>query len=141
MILYKTQRARWIGGLIIILIIYTVFYIYFVENDVLWIPRKIRHVIKFLCTVAVYFVGTYHLGKLNDKWMSHLWHFIHISLLTIITSVGLFDWIFGMVSEPIKDMTWTMQEFLISPVLYVGMGILNNRLNASADASLKRDTK
>jgi hypothetical protein len=34
-----------------------------------------------------------------------------------------------------------MQEFLISPVLYVGMGILNNRLNASADASLKRDTK
>jgi hypothetical protein len=28
-----------------------------------------------------------------------------------------------------------MQEFLISPVLYVGMGIVNNRLKAEAAAS------
>ena len=131
--LYNSPRSRWIGGLVIILIIYTLFYVYFVDNDVRWIPRKIRHVIKFGSTIAVYFVGTAHLGQLKDKWMSHLWHLIHISLLGFITLVGLYDWTFGMVSQQIKDMTWTMQEFLISPVLYVGMGILNNRLNAGSD--------
>jgi hypothetical protein len=133
--LYKTPRSRWIGGLAIILVIYTLFYIYFVDGDVLWIPRKIRHVIKFATTIAVYLVGTAHLGELKDKWMSHLWHLIHISLLGFITLVGLYDWTFGMVSQQIKDMTWTMQEFLISPVLYVGMGIINNRLKAEAAAS------
>jgi hypothetical protein len=43
--------------------------------------------------------------------------------------VGVYDWTFGMVSPQVKDMTVTMQEFLISPVLYVGMGIINNRMN------------
>ena len=126
---YSSERARWIGGLMVILMIYTLFYVYFVDSDVLWIPRKVRHVIKFATTIAVYLVGTFHLGELKDKWMSYLWHFIHISLLGFITLVGLYDWTFGMVSEWVKDLTWSMQEFLISPVLYVGMGILNNRLN------------
>jgi hypothetical protein len=126
---YESQRSRWIGGLIIILIIYSLFYIFFVDGDVEWIPRKVRHVIKFVTTVSVYLAGTWHLGKLNDRWMSTVWHFIHIGLLGIITLVGLYDWFIGMVSESVKDMTWTMQEFLISPVLYVGMGILNKRMN------------
>jgi len=127
--LYDSQRARWIGGLLIILVVYTCFYLFFVEQDVMWIPRRVRHVIKFGTTVSVYLLGTLHLGRIEDRWMSYLWHFIHISLLSIITGVGLYDWAFGMVSEQVKDMTWTMQEFLISPVLYVGMGILNRRLN------------
>ena len=127
--LYSSQRARWIGGLALIMVIYTAYYVYFVDSDVTWIPRKVRHVIKFSTTIAVYFVGTFHLGRLADRWMSHLWHFIHISLLGIITCVGLYDWAFGMVSEQLKEMTATMQEFLISPVLYVGMGIVNKRMN------------
>lgn len=129
MLLYNSHRARWIGGLAIILVIYTLFYLLFVEPDVTWIPRKIRHVIKFVTTVSVYLLGTLHLGHIEDRWMSYLWHIIHISLLSIITAVGLYDWTFGMVSQELKDMTATMQEFLISPVLYVGMGILNRRLN------------
>jgi low temperature requirement protein LtrA len=88
-----------------------------------------RHVIKFGVTILVYFVGTYHLGKLEDKWMSQLWHFIHISLLFGITAIGAYDWVFGMVDKKTKELAATMQEFLISPVLYVAMGILNKRLN------------
>lgn len=126
---YKSERSRWIGGLVVILVIYSLYYLLFADTDVSWIPRKVRHVIKFVTTIAVYLVGTYHLGELRDKWMSHGWHFIHISLLCIITLVGVYDWTFGMVSQPVKDMTVTMQEFLISPVLYVGMGIFNDRMS------------
>jgi hypothetical protein len=61
--------------------------------------------------------------------MAQVWHFIHISLLIIITSIGLYDWAFGMVGTKTKEMAATMQEFLISPVLYVAMGILNKRLS------------
>lgn len=127
--LYNSERNRWLGGLIIILIVYSLFYLLFADRAFTYdIPRKLRHVIKFGTTILVYFIGTYHLGKMTDNWMSTVWHFIHISLLCIITCIGLYDWVFGMVGTKTKEMAATFQEFLISPVLYVAMGILNNRL-------------
>lgn len=125
---YKTERHRFIIGLIIIVVIYSAYYIYFADSeDAMLIPRKIRHIIKFGTTILVYSVGSLHLGKLHQKWMAMLWHFVHISLLVTITSIGLYDWTFGMVTVATKQMAQSMQEFLISPVLYVGMGILNKR--------------
>lgn len=127
--LYTSERNRWIGGLICILILYTLFYTLFADRSYTYtIPRKTRHIIKFGTTVIVYIIGTLHLGKLNAKWMSQLWHIIHITLLFIITSIGLYDWVFGMVSVKTKEIAASMQEFLISPVLYFAMGLIQKRL-------------
>ena len=129
--LYKNDRDKWIGGLVCVIFLYSVFYLLFADRIYTYdIPRKIRHVVKFGTTVAVYLIGTYHLGQLRDKWMSTLWHFIHISLLCIITAIGLYDWTFGMVSLKTKSIAASMQEFLISPVLYFGMGLVNKRFKA-----------
>ena len=120
---------RWLIGLVLILIIYSGFYLFFSENpEIQEVPRKIRHVIKFSATVLVYFVGTSFLGRIDARWMAIIWHFIHISFLFTITSVGLYDWFFGMVNIQTKEFVASMQEILISPVLYVGMGIVNKRL-------------
>lgn len=119
---------RWLLGLVLILIVYSCFYIIFADNpDIAKVPRKIRHVIKFATTILVYFIGTHYLGKIEARWMFLIWHFIHISFLVIITSVGLYDWTFGMVSLATKEFVASMQEILISPALYVGMGIVNQR--------------
>lgn len=129
--IYKNDRAKWIGGLLCVILLYSLFYVLFADRAYTYnIPRKIRHVIKFGTTVAVYLVGTYHLGQLKDKWMSTLWHFIHISLLFTITAIGAYDWIFGMVNLKTKEMAASMQEFLISPVLYFAMGLVNQRYKA-----------
>jgi hypothetical protein len=128
MSLYKTERRRFVMGLVLIVLIYSAYYIYFADTpNAVLIPRKIRHLIKFGTTILVYGVGSFHLGTLQQKWMGMLWHCIHISLLVTITSIGLYYWTFGMVSQPTKDLAQSMQEFLISPVLYVGMGILNSQ--------------
>lgn len=130
--IYRSERSRWIVGLMLILIVYSLFYLFFVESDqTQFIPRRIRHIIKFSTTILVYLIGTFHLGKLNDKWMYQIWHFIHISLLAVLVLIGAYDWLFGMVSKQVKDFTVTIQEFLISPVLYVGMGIIQRRLKSS----------
>lgn len=126
---YKKPIYRWLAGLLLILVVYSIFYLFFVENpNIEDVPRKIRHVIKFVTTITVYFIGTTHLGELEAKWMSILWHFIHISLLFTITTIGLYDWAFGMVDLKTKELAASMQEILISPVLYVGMLIANNKL-------------
>jgi len=128
--LYKSERGKWIGGLILILLIYSLFYLLFADRYYTYsIPRKIRHLIKFSTTITVYLVGTFHLGQIKSKWMLQLWHFIHVSLLLTITSIGIYDWTIGMVSYKTKEIAASMQEFLISPVLYFAMGLINNKLN------------
>lgn len=102
-----------------------------VNYDISQIPRKIRHVIKFTTTIAVYIIGSFYLGQIKEKWMSRLWHIVHIALLCIITSFGLFDWFINPLSQSTKDLVQSMQEFLISPVLYVSMGVLNNKINSN----------
>lgn len=127
--LYKTDTIRFIAGLILIALIYTVFYVCFVENgDSKLLPRKTRHIIKFSTTIVVYFVGTFHLGKLKDSWMATLWHFIHVSGLVILSSMGFFHWYISEVNLALKQFALSIQELLMSPLLYVGMGILNKSL-------------
>lgn len=131
--LYQSDKTRFISGLIVIIIIYSCYYIYFAENNALaFLPRKTRHIIKFLTTISVYFVGTFHLGRLKDSWMSVLWHLIHISGLCIIALIGLYDWFIMEVSLNAKQLVSGIQEILISPVLYVAMGLLNKSLNKSS---------
>ena len=127
--LYKSDKIRFISGLVFIVIIYSLFYIYFLENkNTLPISRRLKHIISFGSTITVYFVGTYHLGKLKDTWMSSLWHLIHISGLLIITSLGFFDWFISEINLNLRQFAQSIQEILISPVLYVAMGLLNRSL-------------
>lgn len=130
--LYKSDKVRFIMGLVIIFILYSCYYIFIAEQrDTAMIPRKLRHFISLLFTVAVYFAGTFHLGKLKATWMSTFWHIVHISGLCIITGIGLFDWLFleGNAIPRLSIFARSIQEILISPLMYLAMGLLNQVLN------------
>ena len=129
--LYKSDKLRFIMGLVIIFILYSCYYIFIAEHrDTAMLPRKMRHFISLLFTVAVYFAGTLHLGKLKAIWMSKFWHMVHISGLCIITGIGLFDWLFleGNTIPRLSIFARSIQEILISPLMYLAMGLLNNLL-------------
>ncbi len=132
--LYKSDKVRFIFGVIFIVIIYSWYYLFFITEDLSWmlLPKLVFHLIRFATTIVVYFIGTIHLGKLKDSWMASIWHLVHISGLIIITSLGLFDWFIFDIGRPVKNFAHTIQEILISPVLYVGMGLLNNSLNKTS---------
>lgn len=132
--LYKSDKVRFVVGLIIIFIIYSCYYIFIADNkDSAQIPRKLRHAISLGITIAVYVVGTIHLGKLKVTWMATLWHIVHIAGLCIITAIGIYDWIFltGKPNLGLSMFARSIQELLISPVLYVGMGLLHNAFSKS----------
>ena len=117
-------------GLIIILIIYTLVYLLFYEAPYhSEIPRRIRHLIKFSTLITVYLIGSYHLRLNNIKWMYIIWHFIHITGIGIITLFGLYDLLVSPTPIYIRTFLLTINEFLISPVLFVGMGILYKKLS------------
>lgn len=130
--LYKSNKTRFIFGFIFIIIIYTLFYVCFLENSNLNLSRFFNHAIKFSSTIAVYLVGTYHLGKLEDSWMSFIWHIVHVAGLIIITSIGLFDLFISEISLSTRMFALSVQEILISPLLYLAMGLINKTLKNSS---------
>jgi len=86
-------RKFWMG-LIIILVIYTLFYLFFKDANYLGlIPRKIRHIIKFVVLITIYLVGVWHLSLDKITWMKTLWHLIHISGIVFLVSLGAYDWL------------------------------------------------
>ena len=134
--LLKSEKAKFALGLILIILVYSCYYIYIFENeDLTFISRKVMHLIQFSITVFVYLIGTFFLGKLEDNWMSYLWHLIHVTGLGIITSIGCYDWFIAETALKVKVFARSIQETLISPVLYVAMGLLNKTLKKSNSVS------
>jgi hypothetical protein len=123
----KTQIPKrfWIG-LFAILLIYSAYWVLLAENKqaALHIPKVLRYFLKMGVVFAVYFTGTYFLGQLPQKWLLQLWHIIHITLISIL--IGLWIWHFGVGLLPLNlvRLGYSIHEFLISPLLYLGTGLL-----------------
>lgn len=121
-------KKFWIG-LTIILIIYTLFYLFFKDASyVAQIPRKTRHVIKFLVLITIYGVGVWHLALDEIIWMKTLWHLVHLSGIFFLLFLGAYDWIIHPLPMFMREVMDAINEFLIGPTLFVVMGLLQQFL-------------
>jgi len=121
-------RKFWVG-LSIILIIYTAYYLFFWETNIAYnIPRKITRVIKFAVLITVYLIGVKQLTLERIVWMKTIWHIIHLTGIFILLSLGIFDLIIRPLPFSVKEVMASINELLIGPTLYVGMGILQQFL-------------
>ncbi len=119
-------------GLLQLVAVYTAYYLFFFESpDVLAIPRKLRHLVLMGSLLGVYALGTYHLQFSKHAWMGALWRLVHVTGISILLLAGLFDWLIQPLNYPMRLMMRQLHEFLISPVLYVGMGLLAKHLPLS----------
>ena len=117
----------WWRGLFILFLIYSAFYLIFVEQKIFNEDDEqiIRHIIRFGTTLMVYLTGTFHLKYIPTKWMQQLWHFIHISLFGTLLLFGAIKWLTPYYHISMTYWGTVFQEILISPTLYIGMGLLN----------------
>lgn len=128
-------------GLIQLFVVYTALYLFYFESpNILDVPRKLRHLMLMGSLLGVYALGTYHLRFSNHSWMGALWHLVHISGIVVLFLAGLFDWLIHPLNYAARLMLRQIHEFLISPVLYVGMGLLARYL-LNKNSSRSDDSK
>jgi hypothetical protein len=121
-------RKFW-TGFIIIVIIYSCYYLFFKDASyVAKIPRKIRHIIKFAALISIYLIGVWHLSLEKIRWMKTIWHLIHLSGISFLLSFGAYDWMIHPLPMFLREFMDSINEFLIGPTLFVGMGILQQFL-------------
>ena len=127
--LYKNDQQKYFAGLAYIFLIYTGYYFYFVDGLFTTIPSLMyKHVLLVGIACFVYFIGTLHLGKLQQSWMLFLWHIVHISLLSTLITINLYKIKSGSLSYEMQHLSDNIKEILISPMLYFLMGLLNRLL-------------
>lgn len=115
-------------GLIAIIVVYSLYHIYFDLTSVPGISGKWKHVNKLVFVLIVYGIGTIALRKYMVTWMMQIWHLLHIVFISILIAIGFYDWYHGGITEQVRNVANTIHEFLISPALYVTMGIIQYRL-------------
>lgn len=131
--LYKNAKTRWVTGLILIFIVYSLYFIYVVDGPLHRLPTRPRHILNFSVAIGIYLIGTLHLGKMSALWMRFLWHWVHFILLGTICAVGAYEWAFGALQEKslMVGLTSSFFEFLISPAFFMGMGLIDFALRRS----------
>jgi hypothetical protein len=119
------RRKQWFWtGLILISVLYclySVLFLYRIANDM---PIRGRHVVKFLFILLVYGVGVSCLRKWGTPWMLRVWHFCYLFIVLLLLLLGGYDWTIARTPASIRSVADSLQVFLISPILYVGMRIV-----------------
>jgi hypothetical protein len=78
--------------------------------------------------ITIYLVGVWHLSLDKISWMKTLWHLIHISGILFLLFLGAYDWLIYPMPMFMREVMDAVNEFLIGPTLFVGMGLLQQFL-------------
>jgi hypothetical protein len=109
--------------------VYAAYNIFLLEaGDYLLVPRIIRHFSGLVCVLLVYCIGSYALKMYTVGWMMLIWHLLHAILIFMVLLFSLYTLDWGPLTAQWHNLANTLVEFLISPILYVIVGILNSRL-------------
>jgi len=126
------MKSYFVSGLIQVLIIYTTFYLLnFLSYK--FYDFRILPLISLSCLLGVYILGIFHLRLINLPWISLIWHLIYVSGLLIYIPLTFFDCYYGPLSYVTRGMLKQIHEFLISPVLYLGLGLFTKIFTNTLD--------
>lgn len=122
------KRQFYFLGLAGIVIIYCSYSLVFLYGYSDYITVWAKHVVKFGTILLVYAIGTYALKNYVEGWMLKIWHFCYIVIMFFLLFIGFWDLISWIESVQVHNIANSLDEILISPILYIAMGIINSRL-------------
>jgi len=126
-----SSKSRWFFGLglLAIVILYSAYNLYILDPKVFdSMSRSVRHVFKFGSVIIAYGIGLFAFRRFSPDWVMQLWHLLYGLGLGILILLGLYDAIFSTLSMPLRKVISTFHEFLVSPIPYVIVGIINSAL-------------
>ena len=120
----KKKLIFWIG-LLVIAALYGLYYLFFLYGISLDMPLRGRHVLKFLFILLVYGVGFLCLRGFAEPWMVRTWHAAYLLIVLILLGLGGYDWLIARTPLALREIAGSLQDFLVSPLLYVALRYLN----------------
>ena len=124
----REGRRFFLIGLTVIVLFYILYYIVFVYHVFLIVPMRLRQLIKLAFILLIYGTGVWALRKDTARWIMKIWHLLYGCTFLFLILLGVFDWWLGRTSPAVRGVAGNLHEFLISPVLYIVIGLLRRRM-------------
>ena len=126
----RLPKHFWSGFWIMVLA-YSLVRLFFYE-PVVSMPRWVyeqRQLFRWINISFVYVVGIFVVRRMMVGWMLFLWNLIHLALLIYLLMAAAYEWAVAPLPYGIRGSVAPIIEFLISPVYYIGLGVLYLYLN------------
>jgi hypothetical protein len=124
--MHRKKLFFWIG-LVLIVVFYSLYFLLFLYRIAQDMPIRGRHIVKLLFIVLTYVTGVVCLKRYAEPWMMRIWHGFYLLILCLLLCLGAYDWTIARTPLSVREIADSLQEFLVSPVLYVALGIFNRR--------------
>jgi len=124
----REGRKFFLIGLTVIVLLYILYYLVFVYDVFLIVPMRVRQLIKFGFIVLIYGTGVWALRRDTARWIMKIWHLLYGCTFMFLILLGVFDWWLARTSMGVREVAGNLHEFLISPVLYIVIGLLRRRM-------------
>jgi hypothetical protein len=119
----RIKKAWWVG-LIAISVFYAVYYVYFRYSAFYSMPARQMRVVKFVFVALTFVAGWLGLRKGAVAWAARFWVMAFGSLVLLLVMLGLYENYFARLPVDLRIILDDLVEFLVSPALYVALGIL-----------------
>lgn len=88
------------------------------------LPVDPRQFIRWINILLIYIVGILVIRTMHPPWLLFTWNLIHIVLIGYLFLAAAYEQFIAPLPYGIRGSAAPIIEFLISPVFYMGMGLL-----------------
>ena len=113
-------------GLVVVLTAYTFVQLFF-YHPVISISSffvQYRQFFRWVTITLVYMTGAVVLRKTDEAWLKYVWHLIHLLLIFYLLLIAFVEYFILPVPYGIRASVAPVVEFLVSPLLYMGAGVV-----------------
>ncbi len=133
----QAHRGSFVIGLLAIVVLYCVYYLFFVYGAFIGMALRPRHFIKLVFVVLVYGAGFLALRRSAVVWTTKVWHLLYGLTIFILVGMVLYDWGVSRLSASSRSIADDLQDFLVSPLPYICIELLRRSFLAAGSDQRK----
>jgi hypothetical protein len=113
-------------GMLLMVLVYTLVQLLFYHPPFVlpaWV-QTYRQVFRWVTITIVYVTGIYVLKNSSESWLLYLWNLVHVVVIGYLLVLAAYEYLIAPVPYGLRASVEPIVEFLVSPIIYIGMGIL-----------------
>lgn len=120
----QARKGFFVIGLLAIVLLYCVYYLFFVYGMFIGMALRPRHFIKLVFVVLVYGAGFWALRRSSVVWAAKVWHLLYGLTICVLLGMVVYDWGVSRLSASSRSIADDLQDFLVSPLPYICIELL-----------------
>ena len=122
---HRLPKNYWIGFLILALAYTLVQFLFY--HPIIPVVRGLlqyKQTVRWFNITFVYVVGILVIRTMHVSWLMFIWNIVHVVMIGYLLLAAAYEYLIAPLPYGIRGSVAPIVEFLISPIIYMAMGLL-----------------